>query len=160
MIDANTVFFRTVDLEPWLDLAAASDKARPAKGSKAQIKWLGGDAETGPWVYYIEHPEGAIVKPHKHFARRVEYVLDGEIEFFEGRQAVDWYRGDTSIQGSLHGPGTVSWVPPGTMYGYRIVRASKLLHVFFENPVGRTEHMVADGERADAELHGAEGGQA
>lgn len=144
MPTADTVFFQQVDEAPWLDLESNRDKARPAKGSEAQIKWLGGDAETGPWVYYIEHPEGAIVKPHKHNARRVEYVLDGEIEFFEGADAVAWYRGDTSITGTRHGAGTVSWVPPGTVYGYRITKASKLLHVFFENPVGRTEHVDAE----------------
>lgn len=147
MPTADTVFFQQVDEAPWLDLESDRDKARPAKGSKARIKWLGGDAETGPWVYYIEHPEGAIVKPHKHNARRVEYVLDGEIEFFEGSDAVAWYRGDTSITGTRHGAGTVSWVPPGTVYGYRITKASKLLHVFFENPVGRTEHVDAEAGR-------------
>lgn len=151
MADAQTVFFKTVDDVPWLDVDVARDKARPAKGSQARIKWMGGDAESGPWVYYIEHPEGAIVKPHKHFARRVEYVLDGEIEFYEGADALAWHRGDTSIVGSLHGPGTVSWVPPGTVYGYRIVRASKLLHVFFENPVGRTEHVSASPEATHSE---------
>lgn len=143
MPSADTVFFHQVDEVPWLDLEESRDKARPAKGSSARIKWMGGDSETGPWVYYIEHPEGAIVKPHKHNARRVEYVLDGEIEFFEGADAVAWYRGDSSITGTLHGAGTVSWVPPGTMYGYRITKASKLLHIFFENPVGRTIHVDA-----------------
>ncbi len=141
MPSADTVFFQQIDEAPWLDLANARDKARPATGSSARIKWMGGDAETGPWVYYIEHPEGAIVKPHKHNARRVEYVLDGEIEFFQGADALAWHRGDTSITGSRHGAGTVSWVPPGTVYGYRITKASKLLHVFFENPVGRTIHV-------------------
>ena len=157
MADANTVFFKNVDEEPWLDLTANLDKARPGKGSKAQLKWMGGDAETGPWVYYIEHPEGAIVKPHKHFARRVEYVLEGEIEFYEGADALAWHRGDTSIVGTHHGPGTVSWVPPGTLYGYRIVRASKLLHIFFENPVGRTEHVSADTDTGTSDI--AEGNE-
>lgn len=148
MPSADTVFFQQVDEVPWLDLDASRDKARPAKDSRARIKWMGGDSETGPWVYYIEHPEGAIVKPHKHRARRVEYVLEGEIEFFEGADALAWHRGDTSITGSRHGSGTVSWVPPGTVYGYRITKASKLLHVFFENPVGRTDHVGDDSEGA------------
>lgn len=151
MSDASTVFFKQVDEVPWLDLATSSDKARPARGSSARIKWMGGDADSGPWVYYIEHPAGAIVKPHKHNARRVEYVLDGEIEFYEGDDALAWHRGDTSVQGSRHGAGTVSWVPPGTVYGYRIVSASKLLHVFFENPVGRTVHVDPEADAVDAE---------
>src|SRR5215216_4298915 len=80
--DASSVFFRHLDEVPFMDLAANLDKARPAPGSKARIKWLGGDSATGPWVYYIEHPAGAIIKPHKHHAPRIEYVLAGEIEFF------------------------------------------------------------------------------
>lgn len=144
MPDPNTVFFHQLDETPWLDLDVALDKARPAKGSRARIKWLGGDADDGPWVYYIEHPAGAVVKPHKHNARRVEYILEGEIEFFAGADALAWHRGDTSITGTMHGPGTLSWVPPGTLYAYRITRPSKLLHVFFENPVGHTVHMGND----------------
>jgi quercetin dioxygenase-like cupin family protein len=151
--DASVVFFKQVDEVPWMDIATSRDKARPAQGSAARIKWMGGDAATGPWLYYIEHPAGAVVRPHKHDARRVEYVLDGEIEFFQGSDALAWHRGDTSVQGSRHRAGTVSWVPPGTVYGYRIVEASKLLHVFFENPVGRTSHIDPSGETAE---HGAD----
>ena len=146
--DPSTVFFQCVDDVDWLEPAAEPDKARPAKGSKARIKWLGGDSESGPWVYYIEHPVGAVVKPHKHNARRVEYILDGELEFFAGDDALAMYRGDETVSGSIHGPGTMSWVPPGTLYAYRITKASKLLHVFFENPVGRTIHVHPDGSDA------------
>lgn len=147
--NANTVFFHNVHEVPFLDPAENRDKARPAKGSGAKLKWLGGDAETGPWVYYIEHEAGAVIKPHKHQARRIEYVLDGEIEFFAGDDAVRWYRGDTSITGSLHGEGSLSWVPPGTVYAYRITKPSKLLHVFYENPVGRTIHVASDDSHAE-----------
>jgi quercetin dioxygenase-like cupin family protein len=154
-VTAADLFFRQVDETPFLDPATNPDKARPARGSQARIKWLGGDSETGPWVYYIEHPEGAVVKPHKHHAPRIEYVLDGEIEFFEGRAAIDWHRGDTTIVGSRHGAGTLSYVPPGQVYAYRITAASKLLHVFFENPVGRTEHV---GDEAAATVDAEDGG--
>lgn len=152
MASASDVFFKQIDEVPWLDLAASPDKARPARGSSARIKWMGGDSDTGPWVYYIEHPADAIVRPHKHNARRVEYVLDGEIEFYQGDDALAWHRGDTTIEGTRHGAGTVSWVPPGTVYGYRIVRASKLLHVFFENPVGRTTHIAAETSTSEGEV--------
>lgn len=142
MPDPREIFFHNIADAPWLDHVAEPDKAKPNKGSEAKIKWMGGDSTDGPWVYYIEHPVGAVVKPHKHDARRVEYVLDGEIEFFSGKDALAMYRGDETVSGSLHGPGTISWVPPGTVYGYRITKASKLLHVFFENPVERTEHFT------------------
>src|SRR3954467_14377177 len=124
--DAQSVFFHHLDEVPFMDIAANRDKARPAKGSEAKIKGLGGDSATGPWVYYIEHPADAIVKPHKHLAPRIEYVLDGELEFFLGDEAVAWFRGDTSIEGTLHGPGSMSYVPSGTVYAYRITKASKL----------------------------------
>jgi hypothetical protein len=136
--DVIGVLFHHLDEVPFMDVAANPDKARPAKGSQARIKWLGGDSATGPWVYYIEHPAGAIVKPHKHHAPRIEYVLDGEIEFFLADDAVRWFRGDTSISGTRHGAGSLSYVPSGTVYAYRITADSKLLHVFYENPVGRT----------------------
>ena len=153
--NASSVFFHHLDEVPWMDIASNPDKARPAKGSEAKIKWLGGDAATGPWVYYIEHPEGAIVKPHKHHAPRIEYVLDGEIEFFLGHDAVKWFRGDTSIEGTRHGSGSLSYVPPGTVYAYRITAASKLLHVFYENPVGRTVHIPLDPNAIEQEIpHG------
>lgn len=143
--DPSTVFFQCIDEVDWLEPEAEPDKARPAKGSKARIKWLGGSSEEGPWIYYIEHPVGAVVKPHKHNARRVEYILDGELEFFTGEDALRMHRGDETVAGSLHGPGTMSWVPPGTLYAYRITKASTLLHVFYENPVGRTVHVQPDG---------------
>jgi len=146
--DPSTVFFQCIDDVDWLEPAAEPDKARPAKGSQARIKWIGGDSQTGPWVYYIEHPVGAVVKPHRHNARRVEYILDGEIEFFAGEEALAMSRGDETVSGSRHGPGTMSWVPPGTLYAYRITKATKLLHVFFENPVGRTIHVQPDGSDA------------
>jgi hypothetical protein len=146
--DPSTVFFQCIDDVDWLEPSAEPDKARPAKGSQARIKWIGGDSQTGPWVYYIEHPVGAVVKPHRHNARRVEYILDGEIEFFAGEEALAMSRGDETVSGSRHGPGTMSWVPPGTLYAYRITKATKLLHVFFENPVGRTIHVQPDGSDA------------
>jgi hypothetical protein len=146
--DPAAVLFRCIDEIDWLEPAAEPDKARPANGSQARIKWLGGESETGPWVYYIEHPVGSVVKPHKHNARRVEYILEGELEFFTGDDALAMNRGEETASGSLHGPGTMSWVPPGTLYAYRITKASKLLHVFFENPVGRTIHVHPDGSDA------------
>jgi hypothetical protein len=151
--DASSVFFHHLDEVPFMDVAANRDKARPAKGSEAKIKWLGGDSETGPWVYYIEHPVDAVIKPHKHHAPRIEYVLDGEIEFFMGDDAVAWFRGNQDIVGTRHGAGSLSYVPSGTVYAYRITQASKLLHVFYENPVGRTVHVGL--EPGTEEIHEA-----
>ena len=139
-VSATELFFTSIDDVDFLDTGANPDKARPARGSQARIKWLGGEPETGPWVYYAEHPTDAVVKPHKHHAPRIEYIIAGEIEFFAGDDAVRWFRGE-DVTGTRHGPGSVSFVPPGQVYAYRIVEASQLLHVFYENPVGRTEHV-------------------
>lgn len=140
-VTAPEIFFTSIEEQDFLDVATNPDKARPTRGSQARIKWLGGEAETGPWVYYAEHPTDAVVKPHKHHAPRIEYIIDGEIEFFAGDDAVRWFRGE-DVTGTRHGPGSVSYVPSGQVYAYRIVRATKLLHVFYENPVGRTEHVT------------------
>ncbi|HRE00017.1 MAG TPA: hypothetical protein PLV68_01890 [Ilumatobacteraceae bacterium] len=149
-VEGTEVLFHHVADTPWLDIAANRDKARPGKGSEAKIKWLGGESATGPWVYYVEHP---VAKPHKHLAPRIEYVLDGELEFFLGDDALAWYRGDTSVTGTLLGEGSLSYVPSGTVYGYRITQATQLLHVFFENPIGRTIH-VGKAAEEEAENHG------
>lgn len=142
-VTSTDLFFRSIFEEDFLDLAGGTDrdKARPARGSQARVKWLGGEPETGPWVYYAEHPTDAVVKPHKHHAARVEYIIDGEIEFFVEDDAVRWFRGDEEVRGTRHGQGTVSYVPAGRVYAYRIVSATKLLHVFYDNPVGATEHV-------------------
>ena len=42
--------------------------------------------------------------------------------------------------GERYDAGQLSYVPAGTLYGYRIVEDAKLLHVFFSNPVGNTDY--------------------
>jgi hypothetical protein len=103
-------------------------EAESVPGSEAMVKFMEGNEKMRPFVLMAEHPEGAKVKPHKHPYGRLEYILEGEIEFFEGRDAIDFGKG-LPVVGHRHGPGECSYVPAGTLYAYRITKASKLLHV-------------------------------
>ena len=138
--NASEVFFRTIDEEPFLEVGE-QDVAKINRQVNSSVKWMGGDAETGPWVYWVKQPAGNRVRPHKHPAKRVEYILDGEIEFYRGDDALAWWRSDEHIPGERFGPGTVSYVPADTVYAYYIVTETTLLHVFFENPMHGTVHL-------------------
>ena len=140
MFNASSVFYRNVDQEPLVDLQSDQEYARPRMGEEPLLKWLGGDMDTGPWVYWVQLDAGMKAAPHKHFAPRIEYVLDGEIEFFEGQEALAWHRGSTTATSTTYGPNTLSYVPAGQLYGYEVTKPTTLLHVFFSNPVGHTEH--------------------
>jgi hypothetical protein len=140
VFNAASLFFRNLDTEPFVDMQSDQEYARPGKDDRdPNLKWMGGDMATGPWVYWIDHPAGVKAAPHKHFAARIEYILEGEMEFFEGEEALNWHRGKPA-KSTVHGPGTLSYVPSGQLYGYEITKPSKLLHVFFANPVNATQH--------------------
>jgi quercetin dioxygenase-like cupin family protein len=109
--------------------------AAPVAGTEAMVKFMDGKGQMKPFVLLAEHPEGAQVKPHKHPYGRLEYILEGEIEFFEGQDARDFGRGKP-VTGHRHGPGEISYVPANTLYAYRITKASKLLHIHEANPGG------------------------
>lgn len=117
--------------------------AEPVKGTQAMVKYMESVAGQSSRVLIAEHPTGARVKPHKHPNGRLEYIIDGEIEFFEGQDALRFWRGDPEVKGTVHGPGTVSFVPANTLYGYRINKASKLLHVH-ETPDRVEAHHIED----------------
>jgi len=114
-------------------------EGEPVKGSEALVKYMPGDDDAQPFVLLAEHPTGARVKPHKHQNGRLEYIIDGEIEFFEGADALAFWRGEP-VEGTRHGPGSVSYVPGGTLYAYRITKASKLLHVHESHGGNDTVH--------------------
>jgi quercetin dioxygenase-like cupin family protein len=112
-----------------------SDKAPadPVEGTEAVVKFMPSNEKMKPFVLMAEHPEGARIKPHKHPYGRLEYILEGEIEFFEGDDALAMWRGE-EVDGERHGPGSVSFVPANTLYAYRITKASKLFHVHEQDP--------------------------
>ncbi len=135
---AAVPFLRNVADEPVLDRTSETDRqlSRQPGDSRAHVKWLGGDAETGPWVYWIEVPAGSVTKPHRHFAPRIEFVLEGAIEWFQGEDALELLKDEPEKAGIRYGPGSMSYMPAGTLYGYRILEDARMLHVFFDNPVG------------------------
>jgi hypothetical protein len=121
-------------------------EAETVPGSEAMVKFMAGNDRMKPFVLLAEHPEGARVKPHKHPYGRLEYILDGEIEFFEGQDAIDFGKG-LPVTGTRHGPGAVSYVPAGTLYAYLITKASKLLHVHEQNPSREARQESAHGAK-------------
>jgi quercetin dioxygenase-like cupin family protein len=91
-------------------------------GTKGRTKFLGND-ETGPWIYVLERPAGDVIPRHKHVADRVEYLIEGEIE---------WREDDGSV--TTYGPGTVSFVTRGTEYEYTVKRDARILLWFAARP--------------------------
>lgn len=127
--DATTAGSGTTDTDPPIIFWNVDDgEGAPVKGSEALVKFMPESDDAQPMVLIAEHPTGARVKPHKHQYGRLEYIIDGEIEFFQGADALAFWRGQP-VEGTLHGPGEVSYVPGGTLYAYRITKASKLLHI-------------------------------
>ena len=125
VFDAKTVFHRTVDETPFVDMVN-DPRFRRSKPSTAMIKWLGGDdMETGPWAFWVDHPAGRRAVPHKHTAARIEYLLEGELRFFKGEEALKWHRGEEA-EYTVYSPGTLSYVPAGQLYGYEVTKPSKL----------------------------------
>lgn len=110
---------------------------RVRAGVEARVTWLGGSPEDGPWIYHVERRAGEVIPPHRHRAGRVEYVLEGAIEWHEGEEAVAWYRdGASEGEGARYGPDSLTWVPAGRVYGYRIVEDTRLLLWFDSSPGG------------------------
>ncbi len=132
--NADTVFARGVEDTPFLDWQNDPRFAAVQK-SEALIKWLGGDdLETGPWVFWVDHPAGRKAPPHRHAHARIEYVLEGELHFYQDEEALKWHRGEPA-EYAVYPAGTVSYVPAGQFYGYETAQPTKLLHVFFGNPM-------------------------
>jgi uncharacterized cupin superfamily protein len=84
-------------------------------------RFLGRD--DGPWVFYVERAAGDVNPMHRHGANRVEFIIDGEIEWREpGKEPV------------VYGAGTMSYVDAGTTYGFTVLRDCKILMVFDGSP--------------------------
>jgi hypothetical protein len=136
----TATYFRTIEETPVLDLLGGDVPGFGAVGEDVPIRsrWLGGSDEAGPWIYWVEHEAGVTVAPHKHLTDRVEVLLEGAIEWFEGPDALQWLR-DADHVGHRYSAGTLNFVPARTLYGYRILEPTKLLLWFYGNP-GGTEY--------------------
>ncbi len=79
--------------------------------------------EEGPWAYYSERPRGDLIPLHKHSSNRIEFLISGEIEWFEQGQSPRKY-----------GAGTLSHVNAGVAYGYRVLEDATILIIFDAKP--------------------------
>lgn len=76
-----------------------------------------------PYAYFIERPKGDVTPDHAHDANRIEFVVEGRIEWRE--------RGKPPVE---YGAGTLSWVEAGTIYGYTVLEDAKILILFEKSP--------------------------
>jgi hypothetical protein len=89
-------------------------------GSKSKFF---GDPEEGPWIYQLELPAGTNVARHAHRADRVEFMIEGEIEWSED-----------NAEPRVYGAGTLSHVTAGTFYQYRVLKDARILLWFADRP--------------------------
>lgn len=96
--------------------------------SRGTTRFLGSD--DGPWVYYSERPAGAVIPPHSHRSGRTEFLIEGEIAFAFAEPPEDG-----STRELVYGAGTMTYVKPGVVYGYKVLRDAKIL-ISFDSPPG------------------------
>jgi quercetin dioxygenase-like cupin family protein len=107
---------------------AASDPALLASGRKA-TRYLGrpGDDPVSPqhppFVFHIRRPKGDVTADHAHTANRIEFLIEGRIEWRE--------RGKAPVE---YGAGTLSYVEAGTVYGYEVLEDATILLIFEKSP--------------------------
>jgi hypothetical protein len=81
------------------------------------------DPERPPFVFYIRRPAGDVTPDHSHRANRIEFVIEGRIEWREpGKDPV------------VYGAGTLTYVEAGTVYGYTVLEDATILIVFEARP--------------------------
>lgn len=90
-------------------------------------RFLGG--ADGPWVYYSERPAGAVIPMHRHRSGRTEFLIEGEIAFRFAEPP-----GDGSPQETVYGANTMTYVKPGVVYGYTVLRDARILISFDSEP--------------------------
>jgi Cupin domain len=81
------------------------------------------DPERPPFAFYIKRPAGDITPEHCHRANRIEFVIEGAIEWRE--------RGKEPV---AYGAGTLTYVEAGTVYGYTVLEDATILIVFESRP--------------------------
>lgn len=109
------------------DRAPLSAGMESAENSLGSTRFLGSDE--GPWVYYSERPAGAVIAPHQHRSGRVEFLIEGEIAFRFAEPPEDG-----TPQEMVYGAGTMSYVKPGVVYSYKVLRDAKILLSFDSEP--------------------------
>jgi len=116
---------RVADREP---LSAGLERRGDADSAGiGTTRFLGG--EDGPWVYYSERPAGAEIPMHQHRSGRTEFLIEGEIAFRFAEPPEDG-----SPQETVYGANTMTYVKPGVVYGYTVLRDSRILISFDSEP--------------------------
>ena len=121
-----------VNLEDRPDVESRIDRSRVPDAPKGRktTRFLGPEGEDfvspkrPPYAYFIERPEGDVTPDHAHNANRLEFVVEGRIEWRE--------RGKPPLE---YGPGTLTYVEAGTVYGYTVLEDARIL-IVFEKPPG------------------------
>jgi quercetin dioxygenase-like cupin family protein len=79
--------------------------------------------ERPPYAFHIRRPKGDITPDHSHAANRIEFLIEGRIEWREqGKAAVEY------------GAGTLTYVDAGTVYGYEVLEDATILIIFEKSP--------------------------
>jgi mannose-6-phosphate isomerase-like protein (cupin superfamily) len=92
------------------------------------------DPQKPPFAFYIRRPAGDVTPEHSHQANRVEFVIEGRIEWRErGKEPVEY------------GAGTLTYVEAGTVYGYTVIEDATILILFETAP--RVSKYSADQNR-------------
>jgi hypothetical protein len=100
-----------------------------AGGGSKTTKFLGltgenfVDPKKPPYAYYIQRPKGDVTPDHCHTANRIEFVLEGKIEWRERKK-----------EPAVYGKGTLTYVEAGTIYGYTVLEDATILIIFEEPP--------------------------
>jgi quercetin dioxygenase-like cupin family protein len=81
------------------------------------------DPREPPFAFYIKRPAGDVTPEHSHRANRIEFVIEGAIEWRE--------RGKEPV---VYGAGTLTYVEAGTVYGYTVLENATILIVFESRP--------------------------
>jgi hypothetical protein len=119
-----------IDEVPELEGAIVRPGSDPVPGTEHKLtRFLGRaddnalDPEQPPFVYYIKRPKGDVTPDHSHKANRVEFVIEGSIEWRE--------RGKAPV---VYGANTLTYVEAGTVYGYTVLEDATILIVFDAPP--------------------------
>lgn len=98
-------------------------RLKSIQGTSRYLGRSADDVEGAPWAYYNEFKAGSVIGLHQHDAGRVEFVIEGKIEWHEPGQPA-----------RIYGPGTLSHVEANTPYGYTVLEDAKILIVFDAPP--------------------------
>ena len=113
IVDTNKVPYQWIDRRvEFPGVGEIPDKVRSVE--QIAYKFFGRDARSGPWVYLVKFPAGQHVPRHSHESDRVEYLLEGEIEF----------------EGEVVGAGGFSYITAGVEYEYDVLKDTTIFLVF------------------------------